>query len=101
MYSVGFVSLINLQNNLSLKTGFRHHFPKTLVHKPADPRYRLLACTEMHVPASLLFDEQYFFNLSPAVQAYLSMLSFACIAAVMRHSAVKADLVLRLWEEVG
>lgn len=80
---------------LSVKTGFKHHFPKILVHKPADPIYGLLASPEMHAPASLLFDTtHHFLNLRHVVQACFCRLSCTCIAEVTRLSAVNANLGL-------
>lgn len=90
-----FVSLRNFQNNLSLKTGFRHHFLRIFVYKPAD-----LCVGEMRNACSCISTMWWIvpFNVSPAEEAHLSMFSCICLPAVMRHSAVEADLMFRLWE---
>lgn len=79
------ISYLN-ESTLSLKTGFKRCFTKARVQRPFNHVRGLLASTEMHAPAPLLFNITHcLFNLQCEVQASLSMLSFTCIAEVIRH----------------
>lgn len=83
------ISYLN-ESTLSLKTGFKRCFTKARVQRPFNHVRGLLASTEMHAPAPLLFNITHcLFNLQCEVQASLSMLSFTCIAEVIRRQQLK------------